>query len=119
MDHVLCFNQFPLQHIVQRRGSILEALFHILEGFWFGPQDLIMSSLFHFEEKDHRKNLSRVEVIPLLFLRLLSYVLEHLGFPAESNHKHRRDYEATFTLEKWKFVARGPPLPTSPTVEED
>ncbi|RVW18481.1 hypothetical protein CK203_108523 [Vitis vinifera] len=29
VDIVLCFNIFPLQHIVQRRGAILEALFRI------------------------------------------------------------------------------------------
>ena len=66
MDYVFCFNMFPLQHIVQRRGAILEDLFCISEGFWFGPQNLIMLALFHFVEKVHRKNLSRVETIPLL-----------------------------------------------------
>ena len=67
VDHVLQSNLFPLQHIIQRRGAILEALFRISEDFWFGPQDLIMISMFHFEEKIHRKNPSRAEVIPLLF----------------------------------------------------
>ena len=42
-----------------------------------------MTYLFHFEEKIHRKNLTRAEAIPLLFPRLLSQVLEHLGFPAK------------------------------------
>ena len=37
-----------------------------------------MTSLFHFEEKIHRKHLNRVKTIPLLFPRLLSHVLEHL-----------------------------------------
>ena len=83
IDHVLRSNVFPLQHLVQRRGAILEALYRIFEGFWFSPTKLIMTALFHFEEKIHRKNLSRTETIPLMFLRLLSQVLEHLGFPAE------------------------------------
>ena len=78
-----------------------------------------MLALFHFEEKVHRKNLSRVEAIPLLFPRLLSYVLEHLGFPIELHHEHRRDCEATFTLEKWQFVAGDLPLPACPVAEED
>ena len=78
-----------------------------------------MSALFHFEEKVHRKNLSRAKAIPLLFLWLLSYVLEHLGFLAEPHHKGLRDCKATFRLEKWLFVVGGPPLPSSPDAKED
>ena len=33
IDHILRSNLFPLQHIVQRRGAILEALYHISEGY--------------------------------------------------------------------------------------
>ena len=51
VDHVVWFNLFPLQHVVQRQGSILEALYSISEGFWFSPPELIMTSLFHFERK--------------------------------------------------------------------
>ena len=58
-----------------------------------------MLALFHFEENVHRKNQSRPEAIPLLFPWLLSYVLEHLGFPVKPHHERRRDCEATFTLE--------------------
>ena len=101
MDHVLRSNMFLLQHVVQRRGTILEALFRISEGFWFGSQYLIMSSLFLFEEKISRKNLSMAETIPLLFSWLLSYVLENLGFPAEPHHERSRECDATFTVEKW------------------
>ena len=42
-----------------------------------------MTSLLHFEEKVHRKGLARAETLPLLMPRLLSQVLEHLGFPEE------------------------------------
>ena len=59
-----------------------------------------MTSLFHFEEKIHRKHLSRAETIPLLFLRMLSHVLEHLGFSAEPHREHCQVCEATFTIEK-------------------
>ena len=48
-----------------------------------------MNSLLHFEEKVHRKGLARVESLPLLMPRLLSQVLEHLGFPEEP-HLERR-----------------------------
>ena len=51
IDHVLRSNIFPLQHLVQRKGAILEALYLIYEGFWFKPAELIMTSLFNFEER--------------------------------------------------------------------
>ena len=55
LDMVLRSNIFPLQHMVQRRWAILEALFRISKGFYFGPHHLIMTSLLYFEEKVHRK----------------------------------------------------------------
>ena len=42
-----------------------------------------MTSLMHFEEKVHWKDLVRAESIPLLIPRLLCQVLEHMGFPEE------------------------------------
>ena len=57
VDVVLWSNLFSLQHSVQRQWAILDALFHISEGFYFGPHHLIMASLVHFEEKVHRKKL--------------------------------------------------------------
>ena len=56
IDHILRSNMFPLQHIVQRRGAILEVLYHISEGYWFSPTELIMTSLFHFEDMVHRRS---------------------------------------------------------------
>ena len=75
--------------------------------------------MFHFAEKIHRKNLSKVEAIPLLFLRLLSYVLEHLGFPTGPHRERRLVFEATFIVEKWQFVLGALPIPAFPHVEED
>ncbi|RVW58145.1 hypothetical protein CK203_116718 [Vitis vinifera] len=83
LDALLRHNIFPLQHMVQRRGAILEALFRISEGFYFGPHHLIMTALLYFEEKVHRKKLLRADAIPLLFPRLLYQILEHLGYPSE------------------------------------
>ena len=83
IDHLFRTSLFPLQHYVQRRGAILEALYRISEGFWFNPSELVMTSLMNFEEKVHRKDLVRVESIPLLMPRLLCQVLEHMGFPEE------------------------------------
>ena len=57
IDHILCCNLFSLQHHDQRRGAILEAFYRVSEGFWFSPAELIMTSLFHFEDKVHRKGL--------------------------------------------------------------
>ena len=84
-----------------KSGTILEALYRVYEGFWFSPLKLIMTSLFHFEEKIHRKHLTRAETIPLLFSRMLSHVLEHLGFLAEPHQECHWVCEATFTVEKW------------------
>ena len=85
IDHILRSNIFPLQHNVQRIGAIMEALYHISKGYWFSLADLFMTSLFHFEDKVHRRNLIQAESTPLLFLRLLCHVLKHLGFPANSD----------------------------------
>ena len=83
IDHLFKTSLFPLQHYVQRRGAILEALYRISEGYWFSAFELVMTSLLHFEEKVHRKDLVRAESIPLLMPRLLSWVLKHMGFPEE------------------------------------
>ena len=48
-----------------------------------------MTSLLHFEEKVHRKGLTRAEGLPLLMPRLLNQVLEHLGFPKEPRIEQR------------------------------
>ena len=109
IDHILRSNLFPLQHIVQRRGAILEALYRISEGFWFNPMELIMTSLFHFEDKVYRKSLPRAESTPLLFPRHLCRVLEHIGFPDEPRLEHRRDCEAILTIDRWQLMPRSPP----------
>ena len=83
VDHLFRTSLFPLQHYVQRRGAIIEALYRISEGYWFSPFELVMTSLLHFEDKVHRKGLARAESLPLLMPRLLCQVLEHLGFPEE------------------------------------
>ena len=45
IDHLFRTSLFPLQHYVQRRGAILEALYRISGGFWFSPAKLVMASL--------------------------------------------------------------------------
>ena len=101
LDALLRHNIFPLQHMVQRKGAILEALFKISEGFYFGPHHLIMTALLYFEEKVHEKKLLRVDVIPLLFPRLLYQILEHLGYHYESQLECRCICREIFTLDKW------------------
>ena len=90
---------FPLQHIVQRRGAILEVLYRISEGYWFSPTELIMTFLFHFEDRVHRWSLPCAESMPLLFPRLLCQILEHIRFPAERRLERRRGCEATLTVD--------------------
>ena len=99
-DHVLRTNMFPLQHYVQRRGAILEALYRISEGFWFSPAELVMTKLLHFEEKVHRKDLARAEAIPLLMPRLPCQVLGHLGFSEEPRIEWRLSYPLVLSLER-------------------
>ena len=89
VDHLIRTSLFPLQHYVQRRGAILEVLYQISEGYWFSPSELVMTSLMHFEEKVHRKDLVRAESLPLLMPRLLCQVLEHMGFPEEPRIERR------------------------------
>ena len=105
VDVLLRSNIFPLHHSVQRRGPILDALYRIYMGFYFGPHHLIMVALLYFEEKVHRKKLHRADTIPLLFLRLLCHILEHMGYPTEPHlerHHHCRNH---FTLDQWTQLA--------------
>nr|CAN77002.1 hypothetical protein VITISV_028504 [Vitis vinifera] len=105
IDVLLRANIFPFQHKVQRRGAILEALFRISEGYYFGPHHLIMTSLLHLEEKVHQKKLQRADVIPLLFPRLLCQILERLGYPGEPRLERRRHCLEDFSLDKWHHLA--------------
>ena len=127
LDTLLHHNIFPLQHMVQRKGAILEALFRISEGFYFGPHHLIMTALLYFEEKVHKKKLLRADAIPLLFPRLLCQILEHLGYPSKPQLEHRYICREILTLDKWTsmtaYIAQpealtGPDHPEIPQPEE-
>ena len=100
IDHLLRTSLFPLQHYVQWRGAIWEALYRISEGYWFCPSKLVMTSLMHFEEKVHRKGLVRADSLPLLMPRLLCQVLEHLGFPEEPRIEMRVRCPLVLSLER-------------------
>ena len=101
IDAFLRHNLYPLQHWTQRRGVLLEALYKMSEGFFFGPHHLILAALLYFEEKVHKKKLQRVDCIPLLFPRLLCQILEHLGYPSEPQLERKRICREPFTLDKW------------------
>nr|CAN62649.1 hypothetical protein VITISV_008281 [Vitis vinifera] len=64
IDALIRHNIFPLQHWVQRIGVLLEALFRISEGYFFGLHHLIMVVLLYFEEKVHWKKLPTLVVAP-------------------------------------------------------
>ena len=100
IDHLFRTSLFPLQHYVQRRGAILEALYRISKGYWFSPSELVMTSLMHFEDKVHRKGLARTESLPLLMSRLLCQVLEHLGFPEEPRIEMRVRFPQVLSMER-------------------
>ena len=59
-----------------------------------------MTSLMHFEEKVHRKDLVRAESLPLLMPRLLYQVLEHMGFPAEPRIELRVRFPLVMSVER-------------------
>ena len=100
IDAFLRHNIYPLQHWTQRRGVLLEALFRISEGYFFGPHHLIMAALLYFEEKVHKKKLQRADAILLLFPRLLCQILEHLGYPLDPQLERKRICREVFTLDK-------------------
>ncbi|RVW48847.1 hypothetical protein CK203_117148 [Vitis vinifera] len=101
IDALLHHNIYPLQHWTQRRGVLLEALFRILGGYFFGPHHLIMAALFYFKEKVHKKKLQRADAIPLLFPWLLCQILEHLGYPSDPQLERKRICREVFTFDKW------------------
>ena len=119
IDHILRSNRFPLQHIVQRRGAILEVLYRISEGYRFSPAELIMTSLFHFEDRVHRRSLPCAESMPLLYPRLLCQVLEHIGFPTEPRLERRCGCEATLTVDRWRARPRAFHLPPLGSDEDE
>ena len=69
-----------------------------------------MTSLFHFEDKVHRRGLSRAESMPLLFPRLLCQVLEHMGFLDDPRLERRRDSTASLTVDRWQLLPCSIPL---------
>ena len=105
-DHVLRANLFPLHHYLQSRGAILEALYHISEGFWFNPVELFMTALLHCKEKVHYKGLTRAKAIPLLMPRLLCHMLEHLGFPKEPHIERRQSWAMIVSHERTLSMQR-------------
>ena len=64
-----------------------------------------MTSLLDFEEKVHRKGLARAEGLPLLMPRLLSQVLEHLGFPEEPCIERRISYTQVLSTERSLYMS--------------
>ena len=117
VDVLLRSNIFPLQHLVQRRGAILDTLFRISKGFYFEPHHLIMAALLYFGEKVHKKKLQRVDTIPLLFPRLLFHILEHMGYSTEPHLKRRHHCREHFTLDQWTLAGYSAPeaAPPAPT----
>ena len=59
-----------------------------------------MTTLLHFEDKVHRKGLARAESLPVLMPRLLSQVLEHLGFSEEPCIERRIRCPQVLSLER-------------------
>ncbi|RVW44703.1 hypothetical protein CK203_109515 [Vitis vinifera] len=77
-----------------------------------------MDAFLYFEEKVHRKKLLRTDAIPLLFLRLLCQILEHLGYPSEPQLERRRICREIFTLDKWMSMTAYDAEPGAPAGPE-
>ena len=78
-----------------------------------------MTSLFHFEDKVHRRSLNRAESTPPLLSRLLCQVLEHIGFPVEPRLELRRYHEASLTVNQpHPELAEDQPAVDFPTKEQ-
>ena len=97
---------------------MLEALFKISEGLFFGPHHLIIAALLYFEEKVHRKKLLRADAIPLLFPRLLCQILEHLRYPSDPQLKRKRICREIFTLKNWTNMTTYSAEPGTPAGAE-
>ena len=63
-----------------------------------------MTALLHFEEKVHRKDLARAGDFPLLMPRLLSQVLENLGFPEEPRIERRVSYPQVLSIKRSLYM---------------
>ena len=63
-----------------------------------------MIALLHFEEKVPRKDLARAKDFPLLMPRLLSQVLEHIGFPEEPRIKRRVSCPQVLSIERSLYM---------------
>ena len=59
-----------------------------------------MTALLHFEDKVHRKGLAQAKSLPLLMPRLLSQVLEHLGFLEEPRIERRIRCPQVLSMER-------------------
>ena len=116
VDVLLRSNIFPLQHSVQRRGPILDALYRIYMGFYFRPHHLIMAAFLYFEDKVHRKKLQRADTIPLLFPRLLYHILEHMGYPIEPHLERRHHCREHFTLDQWTQLTERNSIELAPEI---
>ena len=99
-------------------GNYTGGLVQDIKGFYFAPHHLIMTTLLYFEEKVHRKKLLRAYVIPLLFLRLLCQILEHLGYPSEPRLERRCICGEIFTLHKWTSMTTYVAHPGAPAGPE-
>ncbi|RVW84177.1 hypothetical protein CK203_045283 [Vitis vinifera] len=63
-----------------------------------------MAALLHFEEKVHKRRLTRADTILLLFPRLLCHVLAHMGFPTDPHSETHRHCRESLSLDQWNQV---------------
>ncbi|RVW57926.1 hypothetical protein CK203_112445 [Vitis vinifera] len=86
----------------EARGH-LEALFRISEGYYFGPHHLIMVALLHFEEKVHKRRLTRAT--PFFYFSLGCYAMFwRIWVSLQTLILTRRHCRESFSLDQWNQV---------------
>ncbi|RVW99070.1 hypothetical protein CK203_018974 [Vitis vinifera] len=95
LEMVSTLSRGAANRIGPKEGVLLEALYKMSEGFFFGPHHLIMAALLYFEEKVHKKKLQRADCIPLLFPRLLCKFWSISDTPLSLNRKEREYAESS------------------------
>ena len=78
-----------------------------------------MTALLHFEEKVHRKGLTRAETIPILMPRLLCHVLEHFGLPEEPRNERLQSCAMIMSHERTLSMPRSFLFHQREDVEDD
>ncbi|RVX14677.1 hypothetical protein CK203_011994 [Vitis vinifera] len=80
---------YPFRHWTQRRGVLLEALYKMSEGFFFGPHHLIMQPFSTLRRRFTKRSFKEQIAFPSSSQAAMP-ILEHLGYPSEPQLERKR-----------------------------